>query len=86
MIMNVKAKDLSPEQKTAIEGLLGRAIAEDEAVSVRATAAGSAPEWLRASWDSAKRLSVDQLSEQEIEAEIREARRASIRSAQPAER
>ncbi len=86
MIMNVKAKDLSPEQKIAIEGLLGRAIAEDEAVSVRSTAAASTPEWLQASWDSAKRLGVDQLSEQEIEAEIRDARRASIGGAQPAER
>ena len=31
-----KAKDLSPEQRLAIEGLLGRAIAEQEDISVRA--------------------------------------------------
>jgi hypothetical protein len=31
-----RVKDLSPEQKTAIEGLLGRAVSSDEAVSVRA--------------------------------------------------
>jgi len=31
-----KAKDLSPEQKAAIEGLLGRQILDREAVSVRA--------------------------------------------------
>ncbi len=31
-----KAKDLSPEQRLAVEGLLGRAIAEQEDVSVRA--------------------------------------------------
>ena len=31
-----KAKDLSPEQRLAIEGLLGRAIAEQEEISVRA--------------------------------------------------
>ena len=33
MICN--AKDLSPEQKAAIESLLGRRVREDEAVSVR---------------------------------------------------
>ena len=31
-----KAKDLSPEQRNAIEALLGRAIAEQEEISVRA--------------------------------------------------
>jgi len=31
-----KAKDLSPEQRLAVEGLLGRAIAEQENISVRA--------------------------------------------------
>lgn len=31
-----KAKDLSPEQRVAVEGLLGRAIAEQEDISVRA--------------------------------------------------
>ncbi len=30
------AKDLSPDQKAAIESLLGRRILEDEAISVRA--------------------------------------------------
>lgn len=34
MIRN--AKDLSPDQKVAIESLLGRRILEDEAISVRA--------------------------------------------------
>ena len=29
------AKDLSPDQKTVIEGLLGRRVLEDEAISVR---------------------------------------------------
>jgi len=29
-------KDLSPEQKTAVESLLGRSISEDEAVSLKA--------------------------------------------------
>jgi hypothetical protein len=31
-------KDLSPEQKSAVEALLGRAVSSDEAVSVRAVA------------------------------------------------
>ena len=31
-----KAKDLSPDQKAAIESLLGRQILEDEAISIRA--------------------------------------------------
>ena len=31
-----KAKDLSPDQKVAIESLLGRRVLEEEAVSVRA--------------------------------------------------
>ena len=31
-----KAKDLSPDQKAAVESLLGRQILEGEAVSVRA--------------------------------------------------
>jgi predicted nucleic acid-binding protein len=33
--MTYKAKDLSPDQKKVIEGLLGRAIAENEEISVR---------------------------------------------------
>jgi hypothetical protein len=36
MIRN--AKDLSPDQKAAIEGLLGRRVLEDEAISIRAIA------------------------------------------------
>jgi hypothetical protein len=31
-----KAKDLSPEQRDLIEGLLGRRVSEDESISVRA--------------------------------------------------
>jgi hypothetical protein len=31
-----KAKDLSPEQKVTIEGLLGRRVLDEEAISVRA--------------------------------------------------
>jgi hypothetical protein len=48
-----KAKDLSPDQKMAIESLLGRAVAEDEAISIRTLAV--APEWLPQSWETVKR-------------------------------
>jgi hypothetical protein len=64
------AKDLSPDQKTLIEGLLGRSVSEDEAISIRTMGSGSAPEWLQASWESAKRAGVYQLSMDEIDAEI----------------
>lgn len=33
-----RVKDLSPEQKVAVEALLGRPVSSDEAVSVRAVA------------------------------------------------
>ena len=82
-----KAKDLSQEQKNAIESLLGRAVAENEAISVRAvridesgefanTDSVSAPDWLQNSWENAKRLGLDRLSKEEIDAEIQAARRA----------
>jgi hypothetical protein len=65
-----KAKDLSPDQRVVIENLLGRSLAEDETISVRAVSPGSVPEWLRSSWESAERLGVSQLSVEEIDAEI----------------
>jgi hypothetical protein len=71
-----KAKDLSPDQKTAIESLLGRTVAEDEAISIRTFTPASAPEWLQSSWDSAKRQELDRLSVEEIDSEIAAARKA----------
>ena len=71
-----RAKDLSPDQKAAIERLLGRAIAENEQVSVRTIPSPSPPDWLKQSWESAKRQGVDQLSMEDIEAEIAAARKA----------
>jgi len=59
-----------------IEELLGRSLGEDEVVSVRAVGRDAAPEWLRHSWESAKALGVDQLSMDEIDAEIEAARRS----------
>jgi hypothetical protein len=40
----IKAKDLSPDQKTAIESLLARSIAENEEISIRATISPSVPD------------------------------------------
>jgi hypothetical protein len=71
--MTLKDKDLSPDQKMAIESLLGRSIEE---ISIRATASPSAPEWLQASWKSAQEQGLDQLSVEEIDAEIAAARKA----------
>ena len=81
--MTHKAKDLSPDQKVAIESLLGRSMAENEEISIRATTSASAPEWLQ-SWKSAKEQGLDQLSMEEIDAEIAAARKAR-RESRPAE-
>jgi hypothetical protein len=80
-LMIHRAKDLSRDQKMAIESLLGRVVAEDEAISIRTVT--PAPEWLRKSWDSAKRLDLDGLSMEEIDAEIDAARKASRISPMP---
>jgi hypothetical protein len=81
-----EAKDLSPDQKTAIESILGRSIADDEAVVVRALGPETAPEWLRKSWESARQFGLDQLSAEEIDAEIRAARMARGDRGQSSER
>ena len=80
-----KAKDLSPDQKMAIESLLGRSVAEDEAISIRMLSALSAPEWLQKSWESANQLGLDRLSLEEIDAEINAARKARRNRQQPTE-
>jgi hypothetical protein len=82
--MTRKAKDLSPDQKLAIESLLGRAIAENEEIIIRTTTSPSAPDWLQASWKSAEDQGLDQLSAEEIDAEIAAARKAR-RERQPSE-
>jgi len=69
-----RAKDLSPDQRTLIEDLLGRAIDEESAISIRTLP--PVPEWLEASWASAKQLGLDKMTMEEIDAEIAEARKA----------
>jgi hypothetical protein len=80
-----KAKDLSPDQKMAIESLLGRSVADDEAISIRTLPSASAPQWLLESWESAKQLGLDRLSTEEIDAEIDAARKARRNRQQPVE-
>jgi hypothetical protein len=60
----------------AIESLLGRSIAENEEISIRTTTSPTVPDWLQASWKSAKERGLDQLSLEEIDAEIAAARKA----------
>jgi hypothetical protein len=74
--MTRKAKDLSPDQRVAIESLLGRSIAENEEIIIRTATAPPAPEWLQASWKDAEDRSLDRLSMEEIDAEIAAARKA----------
>jgi hypothetical protein len=66
-------KDLSPDQKLAIESLLGRPISEDEQVSVRTLPAS--PEWLMSIQQDARKKGTDKLTMEEIDAKIAAARR-----------
>jgi hypothetical protein len=74
------AKDLSPGQKLVIEGLLGRAISENEQISIRTV---TPPDWLQESWESAKERGLDHLTMDEIDAEIAAARRGRRERQQP---
>ena len=66
-------RDLSPDQKLAIESLLGRPISEGEHVSVRTLPAS--PEWLMSIQQDARKKGADKLTMEEIDAEIAAARR-----------
>ena len=68
-------KDLSPDQKTAIESLLGRPVAEEEQISVRTVPVPPAPEWLKSIQRDAEEKGLDRLTTEEIDAEIAAARR-----------
>lgn len=73
--MIYQGKDLSADQRTALENLLGRPVREDETISVRAISPASAPEWLRNSWENAERLGLTRLTMEQIDAEIEAARK-----------
>jgi hypothetical protein len=66
-------KDLSPDQKLAIESLIGRPISEGEQVSVRTVPAS--PEWLMSIQQDSKKNGTDKLTMEEVDAEIAAARR-----------
>ena len=68
-------KDLSLDQKIAIESLLGRAVSEEEQISLHTIPIPPAPEWLRAIQADARERGLDQLSSEEIDAEIAAVRR-----------
>jgi hypothetical protein len=70
-----KAKDLSPDQRMAIESLLGRAMGEEEEIRI-STSSPAVPDWLRRSWQTAEEQGLDRLSSDEIEAEIAAVRKA----------
>jgi len=62
------AKDLSPDQRVAVESLLGRSVSEEERIILGTL--GAPPKWLKDSWDDAKRRGLDKLTPEEIQAEI----------------
>ena len=66
-------KDLSPDQKQAIESLLGRPILDGEQVSVQTVPAS--PEWLTAIQQDAREKGTDKLTMEQIDEEIASARR-----------
>lgn len=51
-----RARDLAPDQRSAIEACLANSVDQDEATSIR-----TVPDWLRLFWKSAKHLNVDKL-------------------------
>ena len=67
------AKDLSPDQRQAIESLLGRPILDGEQVSVQTVPAS--PEWLSDIQRDAREKGTDKLSMEQIDGEIASARR-----------
>jgi hypothetical protein len=74
------AKDLSREQRLAIESLLGRPVSEEEQINIRTVAP---PDWLRESWESSRQQGLDELTMEEIDAEIATARRERRERRQP---
>ena len=68
-------KDLSPDQRIAIECLLGRPVSESEQISVRTVPVPPAPEWLQTIQSDAREKGLDRLTPEEIDSEIAAARR-----------
>ena len=68
-------KDLSRDQRLAIESLLGHSVSEEEQISVLTLLVPPAPDWLKAIQLEAKDRGLDALTPEEIDAEIAAARR-----------
>jgi hypothetical protein len=68
-------RDLSPDQKSAIESLLGHAVSEHEQISIRTLPASDAPDWLKSIQQDAKQAGLDKMTMEEIDAEITAVRR-----------
>ena len=69
------AKDLSPDQKLAIENLLGHPIQENQRLSIRTLPASPAPQWLKNIRADAARNGLNAISAEDIDAEIAATRR-----------
>ena len=67
--------DLPDEQKAALVAKARAQGLSAEEYARQVLQHDLAPEWLRTSWESARRAGLDQLSMEEIEAEIADARR-----------
>jgi len=68
-------KDLSPDQKLAIENLLGHPVAENEQISIRTLSEPHAADWLRSIQQDARKNGLDRMTLEEIDAEIAATRR-----------
>ena len=65
--MILQAKDLSPNQKLALESLLNRSLSDGDRISVHAVT--PTPEWLKSIQEDAARQGLDKLTIEDIDAE-----------------
>jgi hypothetical protein len=75
------AKELSSQQRVAVESLLGRSISENEPIIVRAVS--KPPEWLQQAWQGAKERGLDELTPADIQEEIKTYRQEKRREEAP---
>jgi hypothetical protein len=75
-------KDLSPNQKLALESLLGHPVSESEQISIRTLPAPPSPEWLKSIQCDAQQKGLDTMTMEEIDLEIAAARRERKEQAQ----
>ena len=68
--MICSVRDLSADQKSAIESLLGHAVSENDRISILPFSASTAPEWLESIQQDARQAGLDKMTIEEIDAEI----------------